>query len=114
MIDSECNAASDDDGECCAEITISTRRFCKENGYAATDAFMLAIEREDGCVVPVPVGSVERVVELVREINPRLVHVAALDDEHAPLMAEIRALVAGDMAAKLFGPPMDAPGAVLH
>jgi hypothetical protein len=104
MIDSECNAASDDDGMCCAEITISTRQFCEANGYVATDAFMLAIEREDGCVVPVPVASVERVVELVRELNPRLTHVAAMPDEHGPLMAEIRAHVAGALVAQIAAP----------
>lgn len=106
---------SDDDGMCCTEITIVTNACRVENGYSDPSAwlFMFHLTRADGNTVSWPLGSVERMVELVRELNPPTVHVFAMPDEHGPLMAEVRAQAASDMTAALFNAPA-APSAALH
>jgi hypothetical protein len=104
---------TDADGMCCRGITVSTKRFADANGYRSLDTFSLAIERVDGKVIPLGIASVERLVEFVRELNPPTVHLAALEDEHEALIAEIRAIAAGDMVTALLTGP-DTPRARLH
>ena len=106
---------ADDDGMCCAEITIATRAFRALNGHRdpATWLFVLHVERVDGYEFPLIVNSVERVVELVQGLNPRLVHIGATDDERAGLMADLGACIAEKLAAQVAA-PTDQPAHVLH
>jgi hypothetical protein len=95
-----------DDGMCCAEITIATHACRLLNGYRDPEswAFVLHVKRVDGHQFPISFKTIEGVVEFVRELNPEFVHVVtATTDEHDALMADVRAHAVGALAAKITG-----------
>jgi hypothetical protein len=107
---------SDDNGLCCKEIAIETRAFREANGVRwPPSPFMVHVVCENGSDILFPVRSVERVVEIVQELNPQFTHVCAMPEEHEPLLLELRAHTAAKLAANITAPSEpQQPANVLH
>lgn len=105
-----------DDGKCCVRLTVRTRAWSDANGLPDPPGVVAVAEvtREDGMILPFQMRTTQALASFVREIDPPILEMQALDEELPALLAELRAHLADCATHALAQPDSAVDAATVH